>query len=64
MPMPTQGISTSDLITRIVRNYDVYIRRNLERGYSRKDLNVSYVREKRIKLSGKVNKIKSKVNGE
>lgn len=40
----TDGISTSDLIMRIVKDYNEYVMRNLARGYTRKDLGVSYVK--------------------
>lgn len=45
----TEGISTSQLITRILRSYDKYMERNLERGIKRKDLNISKFTELRIK---------------
>lgn len=40
----TDGISTSDIIMRIVKDYNEYVMRNLARGYTRKDLGVSYVK--------------------
>jgi choline-phosphate cytidylyltransferase len=40
----TEGISTTDIIMRILKDYNQYIMRNLNRGYSRKEMGVSYVK--------------------
>ena len=45
----TNGISTSDIINRIIADKDHYIERSLERGYERKEINVSGARFLKIK---------------
>lgn len=45
----TAGISTSDLINRIVKNYDFYLIRNLKRGLDAKDMNLSPQKESELK---------------
>ncbi|KAK1353542.1 Choline-phosphate cytidylyltransferase [Heracleum sosnowskyi] len=57
----TDGISTSDIIMRIVKDYNQYIIRNLDRGYSRKELGVSFVKEKRLRVNIKLQMIQEKV---
>lgn len=57
----TEGISTSDLITRIVRDYNVYVRRNLERGISAKDLNLSLLKTGEWQVLKNVNAIKGAI---
>lgn len=46
----TDGISTSDIILRIIKDYDMYVWRSLKRGYSRKDLGISAFKEYRLKF--------------
>ncbi len=58
-----QGVSTSDLITRIVKDYDVYLRRNLARGYTREQLNISFVKEKRIAAAAGFQELQTKAKG-
>ncbi|KAL7665480.1 choline-phosphate cytidylyltransferase [[Candida] zeylanoides] len=46
----TDGISTSDIITKIIRDYDKYLMRNFARGATRKDLNVSWLKKNELEF--------------
>ena len=57
----TEGVSTSDLILRIIRDYNEYVLRNLSRGYSRKELGLSLLKEKRIRASAAAKQLGEKM---
>jgi hypothetical protein len=42
------------------RHYDDYVRRNLKRGYTGKQMNVGFMKEKQIQMEDKLNDIKKK----
>ncbi|KAK9451650.1 uncharacterized protein V1518DRAFT_369300, partial [Limtongia smithiae] len=44
----TEGISTSYIITKIIRDYDKYLIRNFSRGVTRQELNVSWLKKNEI----------------
>ncbi|KAF5211992.1 putative choline-phosphate cytidylyltransferase [Clavispora lusitaniae] len=46
----TEGISTSDIITKIIRDYDKYLMRNFARGATRKELNVSWLKKNELEF--------------
>jgi len=54
----TEGISTTDVIARILKDYDMYIRRNLARGVGADEMNVGYFKEKSIRMHSKYEDIK------
>lgn len=55
----TEGISTSDIITKIIRDYDKYLMRNFARGATRKELNVSWLKKNELDIKKHMNDFRS-----
>ncbi|WUR04527.1 choline-phosphate cytidylyltransferase A [Vairimorpha necatrix] len=66
--MRSKGISTSKIITNIVKDYDKYIIRNIERGITAKELNISFLELNRLKITKiikyKIKRIKDDIKSE
>lgn len=46
----TEGVSTTGIITKIVRDYEQYISRQLKRGTSRQELNISWLKKNELDI--------------
>ena len=54
----TEGVSTTGIITKIVRDYNNYVGRQLKRGTSRKELNVSWLKKNELDLKRHVSELR------
>ena len=54
----TDGISTSDILVRIIKERDSYAERNLKKGYSRKQLNLGIFDYLMIRMRGEFEEVK------
>lgn len=57
----TEGVSTTGLITRIVRDYEKYIARQFRRGTSRQELNVSWLKKNEMDLRRHVQDLRENI---
>ncbi|CAI5445323.1 unnamed protein product [Caenorhabditis angaria] len=56
----TEGTSTSDSIYRILKDYDSFVKRNMNRGYSPEQMNVGFFMTNRMKAQEKFGSIKNR----
>ena len=59
----TEGLSTTGIITKIVRDYDKYIERQLSRGTDRRELNVSWLKKNELDLKRQVGDFRKSIRG-
>lgn len=57
----TEGVSTTGIITKIVRDYEKYISRQLNRGTSRQELNVSWLKKNELDLKRHVQELRDNI---
>lgn len=54
----TEGISTSDIILRIIKDYDMYVTRSIERGYKPNEIGISQTKAFRLKIKNQISKFR------
>lgn len=57
----TEGVSTTGIITKIVRDYEQYISRQLKRGTSRQELNVSWLKKNELDVKRHVAELRDNI---
>ncbi|KAF7846125.1 hypothetical protein BT93_L5216, partial [Corymbia citriodora subsp. variegata] len=57
----TEGVSTTGIITKIVRDYEAYISRQLKRGTTRQELNISWLKKNELDIKRHVNEIRDTI---
>ncbi|EXJ62532.1 choline-phosphate cytidylyltransferase [Cladophialophora yegresii CBS 114405] len=57
----TEGVSTTGIITKIVRDYEKYIVRQLKRGTSRQELNISWLKKNELDLKRHMQELRDSV---
>ncbi|CCC13089.1 unnamed protein product [Sordaria macrospora k-hell] len=57
----TEGVSTTGIITKIVRDYEKYIARQFKRGASRQELNVSWLKKNELDLKRHIQDLRDNI---
>jgi choline-phosphate cytidylyltransferase len=57
----TEGVSTTGIITKIVRDYEKYIARQLKRGTSRQELNVSWLKKNELDIKRHMQELRDSI---
>jgi choline-phosphate cytidylyltransferase len=57
----TEGVSTTGIITKIVRDYEKYIARQFKRGTSRQELNVSWLKKNELDMKRHVAELRDSI---
>lgn len=57
----TEGVSTTGIITKIVRDYEQYISRQLKRGTTRKELNISWLKKNELDIKRHVTELRDTI---
>jgi len=58
----TEGVSTTDLIMRIIRDYEFYVKRNIKKGCTAEELNITNEKYEKLKIQIAIEQEQEKKN--